>query len=217
MKTYGIIGLGHFGYHVAMGLAEQGLDVIAVDEDEDKVNSISATIQNALVLNSTDKKALQEAGLIELDVVVVSMGRSIESSILTVMALRDLKNRVIIAKALNEIHGEVLSKIGANKVVYPEKETAKRVVKNISSKVVFEVIDISNTIKGVKFDASEIFEGKNPKELVYMLGGVKLVAYKTDNIWYEEINEAYRVKRHDTLFFIGRKRYIEQIYEKFLR
>lgn len=217
MKTYGIIGLGHFGYHVAMGLAEQGLDVIAVDEDEDKVNSISATIQNALVLDSTDKKALQEAGLIELDVVVVSMGRSIESSILTVMALRDLKNRVIIAKALNEIHGEVLSKIGANKVVYPEKETAKRVVKNISSKVVFEVIDISNTIKGVKFDASEIFEGKNPKELISMLGGVKLVAYKTDNIWYEEINEAYRVKRHDTLFFVGRKRYIEQIYEKFLR
>lgn len=217
MKTYGIIGLGHFGYHVARGLAEQGLDVIAVDEDEDKVNSVSHIIENALVLDSTDKKALQEAGLVELDVVVVSMGRNVESSILTVMALKDLKNRVIIAKALNSTHGEVLSKIGAHKVIYPEKEAAKRVVKNISARVVFEVVDISNTLKGVKFEASELFEGKKPSELNQMLEGIKLIAFKSGANWSDDIDESYRVKKYDILFCIGQKNEVERVYERFLR
>ena len=217
MKTYGIIGLGHFGYHLAMGLAEQGLDVIAVDEDEDKVKSVSHFIENALVLDSTDKKALKEAGLVELDVIIVSMGKNIESSILTVMALKDLNNQTIIAKAINPIHGEVLSKIGVSKVVYAEKEAAKRIVKSIASKVIFEIIDISNSLKGVKFDAPKILENKTPRELKLILEGAKLVAYKTNSVWIEDIDEKYRVKHSDTLFFIGQKNEIDKIYEKILR
>lgn len=217
MKTYGIIGLGHFGYHVAMGLAEQGIEVIAVDESKDKVRNVSGFIENALVLDSTDKKALKEAGLVDLDVVVVSMGKNIESSILTVMALRDLGNQTIIAKAINPTHGEVLSKIGANKVVYPEKETAKRVVKNIASKVVFEMIDISNSIKGIKFDAPKLLENKTPNELTVDLEGAKLVAYKSNGIWQENIDENYKVKHNDTLFIVGHKSQTERVYDKILR
>lgn len=218
MKTYGIIGIGHFGYHVAIGLAEQGHNVIAVDSSAEKIKSISSFIENAFIIDSTNQAALKEAGLVELDVVIVSMGKNIESSILTVMALRDLGNRTIIAKAYNLVHGEVLSKIGAKKVVYPEKETAKRIVKNISSTILFEVIDISNTFKGMKFEAPPLFIGQTFEDVTKHFEGAKLVAYRTtDGVWHNEFILQNKIERGDMLYVVGFRNQTDRIYEKLLR
>jgi trk system potassium uptake protein TrkA len=90
MNNFAVIGLGKFGFHVAKGLAQQGLSVIAVDQDEEQVREINEYVQDAIVMDSTDIRALREAGIGNVDVAVVSIGENIEASILTVMALKEL-------------------------------------------------------------------------------------------------------------------------------
>ena len=86
MKAIAVIGLGKFGFYIAKSLSTLNITVIAVDSDEEKVQAISQYIDNAFVLNSTSKVALEEVGIYNLDTVIVSIGENIESSILTVMA-----------------------------------------------------------------------------------------------------------------------------------
>ena len=131
MKTYAVIGLGKFGFNIAKGLAEQGMDIIAIDNDPHKIQEISEYIEDAIILDSTDIKALQEAGVVGLDTVIISIGENIEASILTLMALKELDNKNIIAKAITLTHGEILAKLGAFKVIYPERESARKLVENL--------------------------------------------------------------------------------------
>ncbi|MBD3829231.1 MAG: NAD-binding protein, partial [Arcobacter sp.] len=121
MKTIAVIGLGKFGFYIAKSLSRLDTRVIAVDNDEKKVQEISEFVDDAFVIDSTNKQALEEVGIYNLETVIVSIGENIEASILTVMALKDLNNKNIIAKAITSTHGEILSKIGAFKVIYPEK------------------------------------------------------------------------------------------------
>lgn len=155
MKTIAVIGLGRFGFYVAKSLSRLDIKVIAVDNDEKKVQEISEYIDNAYVLDSMSKQALEDVGIYNLDTVIVSMGENIEASILTVMALKDLNNKTIIAKAINSTHGEILSKIGAYKVVYPEQIAGRILVKKLVDTITVEEIDISNSIKMVKLFAND--------------------------------------------------------------
>ncbi|MEJ2437703.1 MAG: TrkA family potassium uptake protein, partial [Sulfurovaceae bacterium] len=140
MKQFAVIGLGKFGFHIAKGLAMQGVPVIAIDNNEDQIKEISEYIQDTIVCDSTDINALREAGIGHMDVAVVSIGENIEASILTVMGLKELGVPVIVAKAITRVHGQILSKIGATKVIYPEREIAKRIVKNMVENLHYETI-----------------------------------------------------------------------------
>ena len=113
METFAVIGLGKFGFHVAKGLAQQGLNVIAADLNEDHVREVNEYVQDAVILDSTDMRALREAGIGNVDVAIVSIGENIEASILTVMALKELGVETVIAKAITTVHGQILSKLGA--------------------------------------------------------------------------------------------------------
>ncbi len=213
--NYAVVGLGHFGFHIAKGLFEQGNRVVAVDAREERIKEISPYIENAYVLNSTDVVALKEAGIVEFDVVIVSLGNNIEASILTVMALKDLGNKIIVAKAKNAIHGEILAKIGANKIVYPERDMARKVVKDISKNVIVDYIDISNTFKGVKLLVPESFVGKKTKNLRLEDFDIKCVALKSENEWLLEHEEVV-IKSNDLLFCIGRKTNIDSFLSQYI-
>nr|WP_226805979.1 TrkA family potassium uptake protein [Arcobacter ellisii] len=131
MKTIAVIGLGKFGFYIAKSLSRLDTRVIAVDNDEKKVQEISEFVDDAFVIDSTNKQALEEVGIYNLETVIVSIGENIEASILTVMALKDLNNKNIIAKAITSTHGEILSKIGAFKVIYPEKIAGRMLVQKL--------------------------------------------------------------------------------------
>ena len=107
MKTIAVIGLGRFGFYIAKSLSRLGVKVIAVDNDEKRVQEISEYVDNAYIVDSINKQALEEIGVYNLETVIVSIGENIEASILTVMALKDLNNKTIIAKAINSTHGEI--------------------------------------------------------------------------------------------------------------
>ena len=214
MKTVAVIGLGKFGFYIAKSLSRLDVRVIAADNDEKKVQEISEYVDNAYVIDSTSKIALEEIGIYNLNTVIVSIGENIEASILTVMALKDLNNQNIIAKAITSTHGEILSKIGAFKVIYPEKIAGRMLVKKLIDNITIEEIDISNTIKIIKLVANENFLYKKISEIESQFKDLKIISYKTDGIWSMKIDPDYKIKKDDLLVFLGESKYIKDFYKQ---
>ena len=214
MKTVAVIGLGKFGFYIARSLSRLDVKVIAVDNDEKKVQEISEYVDNSYILDSTSKIALEEIGIYNLNTVIVSIGENIEASILTVMALKDLNNKTIIAKAINSTHGEILTKIGAFKVIYPEKIAGRMLVKKLIDNMTVEEIDVSNTIKMVKFVATDNFIYKKISEIESEFKNLKIISYKTSGIWSMQIDPFYQVKKDDLLVFLGESKYIKEFYKQ---
>ena len=130
--SYGIIGLGRFGYALAESLAESGAELLVIDRDEEKVRAAREFTENAVVIHSMDKKTLKDTGIQNCDVAVVCIGENMEFSILTTLNLVSFGIPTVIAKATSKEHGEILSRLGAE-VVYPERDMAIRLA-NRSSK-----------------------------------------------------------------------------------
>lgn len=204
MKTYGVIGLGKFGFHVAKGLAEQGLPVIACDNDPEKVKQIGDYVDDALVIDSTDVKALEEAGLNKVDVAIVSIGEDIEASTLTVMSLIELGVPKVIGKAISVLHGKILTRLGAYKLIQPEREAAMRLVKNIAEHITYDTIDLSNTMRIVKISSPKVFINKKIADIdfehTYKL---KLIAHKYNEVWHTDVDDSLVVHDGDILVLLG--------------
>ena len=214
MKTVAVIGLGKFGFYIAKSLSRLNVKVIAADNDEKKVQEISEYVDDAYIIDSTSKVALEEIGIYNLSTVIVSIGENIEASILTVMALKDLNNKTVIAKAINSTHGEILTKIGAFKVIYPEKIAGRMLVKKLIDNITIEEIDISNTIKIIKLVANENFLYKKISEIESQFKDLKIISYKTDGIWSMKIDPDYKIKKDDLLVFLGESKYIKDFYKQ---
>ena len=214
MKTIAVIGLGKFGFYIAKSMCKLNVQVIAVDNDEKKVQEISEYVDNAFVIDSTSKQALEEVGIYNLNTVIVSIGENIEASILTVMALKDLNNKRIIAKAITNTHGEILAKIGAFKVVYPEKIAGRMLVKKFVDDIPVEEIDISDSIKGVKLVVGDNLVGKTIATIEKEYNNFKIVAYKSNDKWYFCVDAEYQVESDDQLILLGETKYIDGLYQE---
>ncbi|KFN38493.1 MAG: potassium transporter TrkA [Sulfuricurvum sp. MLSB] len=214
-NSFAVIGLGKFGFHVAKGLAQQGLSVIAVDQDEEQIREINEFVQDAIVLDSTDIRALREAGIGNVDVAVVSIGENIEASILTVMALKELGVETVIAKAITAVHGQILSKLGAAKVIYPEMESAKKIVKKMVKNMQYETIDLSITMKIAKLTVPSFWIGTSILSPVFENEyEVKPIAYKHQGIWYTSFEKDDILEKDDLLVVLGNSAHIEALSKK---
>lgn len=164
-KQFAIIGLGRFGSSIAKYLAEMGYEVLAVDDDAARVQEVAHAVTHAVSADSTDEEAMKALGIRNFDVVVVAIGQDIQSSILTTLILKDLGVPYIIVKAQNELHGKVLNKIGADKVVFPERDMGLRVAHSLISPNILEHIELSDDYSIVELKASSSMIGKNLKQL----------------------------------------------------
>ena len=126
-KQYAVIGMGRFGSSIAKALAEMGFEVLAVDSNEQRIQEISSIVTHAVTADATDEEALRAIGVRNFDVAVVAIGDDIQASILTTLILKDLGMPNLIVKAQSDLHGKVLSKIGADRVVFPERDMGLRV------------------------------------------------------------------------------------------
>jgi len=142
-KSFAVIGLGKFGSSVARALAERNREVIAIDRDERIVNEISDIVTEAVVLDATDEKALRSIEVQDVDVAIVAVG-DIEESILITLLLKDMGIKTIIAKAVSEQHKKVLEKIGATKIILPEKEVGENLARSLISPGIFDHIEMSD-------------------------------------------------------------------------
>ena len=125
-KTYAVFGLGRYGLSVAKELVNSGAEVIAVDSNENIVNTLASELPYCKCADTTDIEVLKRIGIANIDVVVVAMAGSIEASVMTVMLCKELKVPYVIAKCADEMHFKILTKIGADKVVFPEKDSGDR-------------------------------------------------------------------------------------------
>ena len=213
--TYVVIGLGKFGYHVAKGLAQQGEAVIAIDNDEEKIRDINEFVQDAIVLDSSDPKALREAGIADAEIAIVSIGENLEASILTVMALKELGIKTVVAKAITQVHGQILSKLGAAKVIYPEMESAKKLVKKIVKNMHYETIDLSITMMLAKMVVPSFWVGTSILSSIFKEEfEVKPIAYKHQGEWYTSFEKNDILEEGDILVVLGNSNNIEALSKK---
>lgn len=213
MKTVAVIGLGKFGFYIAKNLSRQEYNVIAVDNNEQRVQEIAEYLDNAYILDSTSKSALEDAGITKLDTVIVSIGENIEASILTVMALKDLGNKNIIAKAITTIHGEILAKIGVNRVIHPEKVAGRMLLHNLIEDMDIEKIDLSNSMRILKLKLPQKMLGRTLQEVITLNSEVKLISYKTEGKWTIHIDPSYQTKQEDMFAFLSDSKTIEEFYK----
>ena len=158
-NTYAIIGLGRFGYALAMELALSDADLIVLDRDEDKVRELRDYTENAFVVKNLEKKTLLETGVQNADVAVVCIGEALDTSILTTLNLTSMGVPHIIAKARSYEHGKVLEKLGAE-VVYPERDIAIRLAHRLEVSTVLDFIQLSEKLNITKLLVPESLVGK---------------------------------------------------------
>lgn len=179
MKQFAVIGLGRFGMSVARTLYELGYDVLAIDKDEELVNSVADYTTHAVQGDATEEGVLQSLGLKNFDVVVVGMGGNIEASILVTMMVKELGVKYVVAKAQNDIHAHALYKLGADKVVFPERDMGIRVAHNLVSTNIMDYIELSPNYSLIEIKVLPTWIGKSLKELdLRTKYGINVIAIK---------------------------------------
>lgn len=214
MKPVAVIGLGKFGFYIAKSLSRLNTEIIAVDSDMEKVQQMAQFTDNSFVLNSTSKVALEEVGVYNLETVIVSIGENIEASILTVMALKDLNNKNIIAKAINPTHGEILTKLGVNKVVYPEEIAGKILLKQLVENIKVEEVEVGSVLKVVKVTASEFLVGETVAYIESLNQNVKIISINNDPYWCDHFDIKYKIQKNDLVTFLGSSKEIDILFKK---
>ncbi|MDW7680235.1 MAG: TrkA family potassium uptake protein, partial [bacterium] len=143
MRKFAVIGMSTFGEYLCKYLNEAGLNIMAIDANESKIDKIKNFVTKAIVTDARDKETLESIGITDFDVVVVSLGDQIDASILVTLYLKELGVKEIIAKASTEDHGKILDRIGATSVIFPEKDVAFRFAKSLQNINVLDVIPLS--------------------------------------------------------------------------
>jgi trk system potassium uptake protein TrkA len=167
MKQFVVIGLGRFGSSIAKSLSEKKFDVLAIDEDENRVKEMEGTVSQAVVMDATDEKGLKELGVADFDTAIVSMGETIEDSIMITLSLKEMGLRQVIVKAKSELHAKILKRVGADRIVFPEREMAERLADSLASPKIFDFIELSKTHGIIEIVSPKKFVGKT-------LSGLKL-------------------------------------------
>jgi len=164
-KQYLVIGAGRFGSSVATTLYELGHDVTVVDINPSRVQEISKSVAHALQADATSEAALSSLGVREFDVIVVAIGHDLQSSIMTCILLIEMGARFVVARAHTEMHGKVLSKIGVNRVVFPEKDMGQKLAHSLSAFNIVDLIELSSSSNVVEVTAPAEMVGRSLQEL----------------------------------------------------
>jgi len=181
-KEFAVIGLGRFGGSVCRTLSEQGMEVLAIDVDEEKVNEYASIASQAVVADSTDENVLKSLGIRNFDHVIVAIGDNIQASILTTLILKELGVEKITVKATNDYHEKVLKKIGADHIVHPERDMGERIANNMISNNVLDYLELSDRHSIVEIVANERLHGHSLLELdIRAKYGINIVAIKRNN------------------------------------
>ncbi|MDD4769468.1 MAG: TrkA family potassium uptake protein [Eubacteriales bacterium] len=181
MKQFLVIGLGRFGMSLALTLAEKGYEVLGIDHREGPVQEAADVLTQAVQLDATVDKELLSVGIKNFDVAVVAIGNDIESSILCTLILKEVGIPHIVCKAQSQLHGKVLKKIGADRVVFPERDMGIRVANNLVSTNLLDYIDLSDDFSIREITAPQFVVDKTLAELKLPTKlGINIIAIKTD-------------------------------------
>ena len=204
-NTYGILGLGRFGYALAMELAAAGADLLVLDRDEEKVRELREYTENAYVVRNLDKKTLADCGVADCDVAVVCIGSQMDTSILTTLHLVSLGVPHVIAKAASAEQGEILEKLGAE-VIYPERDMAIRLAHRMETSRMLDFIQLSEQLNISKLVIPEKAVGSSVMSAnLRAKYGVNIIAIETGGKLRVSVDPNYLFQSGDILFVAGDK------------
>jgi len=164
-QTYAVFGLGRYGTAVATELVNSGADVLAVDIDETLVYTVSPFLPVCKCADVTDKEVLRQLGIANVDVVIVAMANNLEASVLATMLCKEAGVKTVIAKCGNETHRKILTRVGADRVVFPESESGARLAKNLLSSGFVDIIELSAGVSMIELDVKKDWAGKSLMQL----------------------------------------------------
>jgi trk system potassium uptake protein TrkA len=206
-----VIGLGRFGFHVATVLAENGMEVMAIDSNESIVASIRDLVTQAICMNITDESSLRSLGVEEMDTVVVAMGENFAQSILVTALLKKRMHVArVIARAISGIHKEILQLTGADQVILPEKEVGIRLADTLSHSF-DEVVRVTRTFSISQLIAPSFLIGLTLTDPTwYKKYQVQCLGVKTDEKTILT-DPSYSIAPGDTLLLAGDNKALERI------
>ena len=214
MKQFIIIGIGKFGESIATNLYKMGHDVLAVDIDEERVQYIANKVTHAVQADATEEGTLEALGVKHFDGAMVTIGESVQASILITMLCKELGIRHVLAKAQNELHAKVLYKIGADRVVFPERDMGLRVAHSLVSSSYLDYIELTPDYSIVELKAAKDWKGKSLKDLnVRAEYGINIMAIKQDDKVVVSPAADDTIQRDDVLVVIGKARDINRFQE----
>ena len=155
MRRVGVVGAGRFGMALAQSLAESGTEVLLIERNGSLVQAASGVVAYAVQGDATQARVLEEAGLKECDIAVVAVGSNIEVSTLATVICKELGIPRVIAKATSEMHGKILAKLGADQVIFPDRDSAHRLAHAIASNGAFDLLEISEGCSIAEIDVPE--------------------------------------------------------------
>ena len=210
-QTYGIVGLGRFGYALAMELISAGAELVVLDRDEEKVRELRDYTENAYLVASLDQKTPQETGIQNCDVAVVCIGEQLDTSILTTLNLVSMGIPSVIAKAASQEHGEILSKLGAQ-VVYPERDMGIRLAHRLEASRMLDYIQLSERLNISKLMVPQRMIGKTVLEVnLRKEFNVNIIAVENGGKTNVSPSADYAVCAGDTLAVLGDNIALEKV------
>lgn len=211
---FAVIGLGSFGINVAKTLYEKKNEVLAVDQDKEKIDEVKTFVSHAVHMDAADRENLLALGVQEMDVVVVSLGPEMEASILTVLYLHEIGAKRIVAMALTDDHAKILESVGATDVIYPEKDMAVKTGLKLSCPNVLEYLPLISGFGIQEIAPPEKFIGKSLKDLdlrnkygIQVIAIKELIPEKTSFVPKSD----FVIKDSDILIIMGEEKQLEKL------
>ncbi len=213
MKSILLIGLGRFGKHIALDLPRLGHQVMAVDDNEDRVNDILPYVTNAQIGDSTNVEFLKSLGVDNFDVCFVAIGKDFQSSLETTSTLKELGAKLVVSRAASEVHAKFLLRNGADEIIYPEKQVAKWASIRYSSNHILDYIELDDT--------HSIFEVSVPKSWVGLSIGqldvrrkynINIMAVKTNGKMSVSITPDTVLTEDKTLLVLGEYKALQKCF-----
>jgi trk system potassium uptake protein TrkA len=203
-KEFVVFGVGEFGTNVAKTLSNSGATVMVVDRDENQLEKIVSDVTHTICADATNPEAMKQLGIRNYDAAIVGIGHSLETSALITMQLKEMGMPFVMAKAATNLEGRILHKIGADKVIFPDREMGIRVGNQILNGNYFEAIELSECYSIVDLDIPPAWVGKSLAELnVRSRYGVSVIGIRgldSVNINPEPHEE---LKEEDVLIVLG--------------
>ncbi|MGN0107390.1 MAG: potassium channel family protein [Hominilimicola sp.] len=214
MKTFAVIGMGRFGMSAAKKLAELGCEVIAIDNDGDKVNEIADYVTKAAQLDAKNEEHLRNLGIKNCECAIVAIGDNVMDCVFITLTLKEMGVGKVVCKARDEQHGKVLKKVGADMVIIPEQEAGEKVASRLVSRQFIDILHISDEYSIEDTRVPEKWVGKSLADLsVRKKYGVNIVAIK-NSLTPNDVNITpepdYRFKDTDIVVLVGRTRDINK-------
>lgn len=213
-KSVVVFGAGRFGTSIAEELFENNVEVMVIDKDDERIQNLATKVTTAIIADVTDEAAMEEVGLKNFDVAVVAIGSDLESSIIATVTAKEHGIPTIYAKSPTDMHGRILSKIGADYVIYPEKQIAERLARSISGSSIVDYLNFSEEYSIAEMAAPKNWENKTLAKLdLRKQKNLMIIAIKRKNETIISPKSDETILKNDKVIVLGKNEEIEEIAE----